>query len=402
MSDDFGHALRELRQRAKLSLAELAARTNYSKPMLAKVEVGDRRPSLDLATACDRALGTTPLLAMLCEYTGGDELRRRALVAGVGLLATGAVTGFDGLAEAVRHGLSSAAGVDDWDDLVAGHARDLVTVPGAEYGPRVLADLNLLLQLVRDGDAGSDQFRAAAGLGNFFGLWNGNRGRLDKARDWYRTAANLADRSGDTILACYIRGRAAARATYEGATVAETEAAIAQIMAVTGGTPSVGTLEAYSTEATLAGLIGEPERGRAAVRGMWRVAEALPVDADPWGAAGPAPRAAFLDAFVECRCGTLATAQRAVDTALVGLGDWPMWEAEVHQYWARALVAAGDVAEGVRYGLDAARRVQHDAQVIRIAARDVVDQVPAGWISAELEQLRGYASPDPGPWETLA
>lgn len=401
MGNHFGETLRELRQRAHMSLADLAKATNWSKPQLARVEVGHSRPTLALAEACDRALNTAPLLEVLCGQPQGDDVRRRALVSTLGLAATGAVAGFDSVAEAVRHGLNAAAGYSDWDELVAGHARDLLTAPGEAYGPRILADLNLLLQLVRDGQAGRDQLRAAAGLGNFFGLWNGNHGQLAAAHRWYRTAAVLADRSGDVALACYIRGYTATRATYEGATAAQTLAVADQILATTGGAASIGTLEAYSARATVAALVGDIAAGRAAVAGMRRVAERLPADATPWAAGGPVPRTLLLHAFVEGRCGTPASAGAAADEALAGLGPWPMWEAETHQYRARALVAGGDLVEGLRYALAAAKRAPHLARVIGVAVRDVIDQVPVGWSSPDLEELLPFASVGPTPWETI-
>jgi transcriptional regulator with XRE-family HTH domain len=401
MGDAFGDALRDLRQRAGLSLAGLAKRVPYSKEMIAKVETGERRPTPEMAQVCDRALGTAPLLAILCEHGGDDVDRRRALVTSLGLVATGAVAGFEGLAEVIRHGLNRAAGADDWDALVAAYARGLVTAPTAAYGPRLLADLNLLLQLVRDGQAGADQMRAAAGLGNFFGLWCGNRGQLDDAHRWYRTAGHLADRSGDTALAGYIRGRTAARGTYEGATIADTEAAVARVLAE-AAQASIAGLEAYSAEAHIGALTGDYARAKAAARSMAAIAEALPDDADPWSMAAPMQRAMFVDAYIEGRTGTLETAAPSMQAALPALTGWPTWQAEVHQYWARALVAAGDVGAGIRYGLDAARSTAYaDVRVIGMAVRDVVDAVPAGYRSDELDELRGYAAADPGPWETI-
>jgi transcriptional regulator with XRE-family HTH domain len=402
MGNDFGETLRYLRERAGLSLADLAHRTHCAKALIGHVETGYRRPTLDLAQACDRALGTQPLLELLIQRTGGDDVRRRALLGSMSYLAAGAVAGVDGLAEVVRQGLLAEIGHSgEWDAIVATYARQLVTAPSEQYGPAVLADLNLLLQYIRDGSADHDEFRAAAGLGNMFGLWLGNRSELMMAHRWYRTAAVFADHSGDTHLATYIRGRTAARATYEGATVRQTEDAIAQIMAATGGAPSIGTLEAWSAEAHLGALTVNASRGRAAVRAMRDVAAALPEDADPWGAASPAARATFVTAYVECRVGTVESAQPIIDQALAELDDWPMWQAEVHQYRARTMVAGGDVAAGLTYALDAVRRIPHAARVVGVAVRDVVDQVPAGYRSEVLEELRAYASPEPGPWETI-
>jgi transcriptional regulator with XRE-family HTH domain len=402
VGNDFGETLRYLRERANLSLAELARATNFGKTTVAQAESGTRRPTFELAQACDRALGTEPLLELLIQRSGGNDVRRRALLGSMSYLAAGAAAGGLGLAEVVRRGLLEEVGAPgDWDAVVATYARQLVAAPDDRFGPAVLADLNLLLQYVRDGAAERDEFRAAAGLGNMFGLWLGNRNELTMAHRWYRSAAVLADHSGDTNLACYIRGRTAARGTYEGATIRQTEDAIKQIMAATGGAPSIGTLEAHCAAAHLAGLLGDTARGRVAVNGMREVAAALPADADPWGAAGPAARTAFLHAYVECRCGTLDSAQPAVVAALSELDDFPMWEAEVHQYWARALVAAGDIDTGLAYGLDAARRTPQAARVIGVAVRDVIDQAPTGYRSDVLQELRRWASSEPGPWETI-
>jgi len=62
---DFGQALRYIRERAGLSLRDLARATNYHKTMIGHVETGARRTTVELARACDRALGTKPILAIL-------------------------------------------------------------------------------------------------------------------------------------------------------------------------------------------------------------------------------------------------------------------------------------------------------------------------------------------------
>jgi len=65
----FGAELRRRRQEAGLSLSELATLVQYSKSHLSKVERG-KRPSLQLARACDRALDAQGALESLVSAEG--------------------------------------------------------------------------------------------------------------------------------------------------------------------------------------------------------------------------------------------------------------------------------------------------------------------------------------------
>ena len=61
----FGQELRRLRCAAGLSLRGLARQAHYDPGYLSKVENGIKQPTSDLATACDRAMGTGGLLTGL-------------------------------------------------------------------------------------------------------------------------------------------------------------------------------------------------------------------------------------------------------------------------------------------------------------------------------------------------
>lgn len=403
MGDDFGSTLRELRKAAGMSLAGLAEAIHYSKSLVGQVEAGGRKPAHVFAEACDRALGTTPLLGMLCgATTRGDDMLRRELLRHVGTLtAAGVGLGTVGLAETLRRGLLDDAGIpEDWEATAAGHARTFVAAPNREYGAHVLTDLMLLGAHIRTAGPRPELFRAGATLSMFCGLWLGNQAEYLAARRQYRSAVALAQHAGDQPLAHYIAGSAAARGTYEGASVAETEQTIAQVLAEAGDALTVGVMEAHSASAHLGALLGDAPRARAAVMAMRRVADHLAGEPDPWGA-WPVPRALHVGAWVEGRVGTFVTAQQACEEARGHLDNLPMWVAELDQFRARAMVAAGDVTGGVRYALGAARAIEHDVAVIAVAIRDVVDQVPGDVRTDELVELRRYASPNPGPWDTI-
>lgn len=67
MAREFGARLRALREGEDMSLRALAEVVDYSYAHLAKVEVGTRPPTVDLARQCDRALRTGGQLARLLQ-----------------------------------------------------------------------------------------------------------------------------------------------------------------------------------------------------------------------------------------------------------------------------------------------------------------------------------------------
>ncbi|BCL17558.1 hypothetical protein GCM10017556_52970 [Micromonospora sagamiensis] len=66
--ESLGECLRRHRQAAKLSLADLAKRVNYSRGYLSKVETGRAPGNLALALRCDQALATGGVLAALARH----------------------------------------------------------------------------------------------------------------------------------------------------------------------------------------------------------------------------------------------------------------------------------------------------------------------------------------------
>lgn len=57
MTDAFGEELRRRRERAGLSVSELARRVHYSKGHLSNIENGRKHATIDLAERCDTELG---------------------------------------------------------------------------------------------------------------------------------------------------------------------------------------------------------------------------------------------------------------------------------------------------------------------------------------------------------
>jgi len=125
-------------------------------------------------------------------------MRRRALLATIGAAASlGTLSGPHALADMVRHGLLDAAGTtEDWDAVIADATRRLVSDPSPQFGAAMLTNLMILRQQLTE-RPDRDAFRAAAKLGQIYGLWLGNQDQLSGAHHWYRSAGVPAERSGD-------------------------------------------------------------------------------------------------------------------------------------------------------------------------------------------------------------
>ena len=402
MVETFGEVLRSLREAAGLSLSALAIRVSYHRSALGHVETGQRRGTPELAAACDKALKSSPLLSIVLELDDqqGDAMKRRALIASIGLAAGVGGLGVSALADLVRNGLLDAAGEpENWDAVVASYNRRLVTEPSAEFGQSLLSQLMTARHRIIEQGKTPERLKAVAELGQLYGLWLGNQGDVSSARNWYSTAAQLADRSKDTATQVYVRGRALSRGIYEGYTVRETVDGVEAALSLSKR-PSLGALEAYSALVHVHALASNIGDGRAAVNGMRTVAETLPSNRVP-DVAGPAERAVLFSNYLECRIGSRRDAERAFAEAEPILRPIPVWLADARIYYGRAMVANGDVSEGISFALAAIARLGHSVRVLSLGVSDLLSVVPAAHRSDELDQLRTYAARGSLPWESL-
>lgn len=392
MVDSFGAALRSLREAHDMSQRGLATKGFLSKSLVAAVEAGTKPPSADFAAACDVVFGTTPLLATLAAI-GGDDVRRRALLAHAGSAATLGAAG--SLAELVRAGLLDLVEVTpDLDALVAEYRHRLTVDGSTQFGSSLLAQLMVLRQRLQESGGSAELRRAVAGLGQVYGLWLGNTGDLLAANGWYYTAGVLAASSGDQQLTSYVVGRAASRGIYEGWTVRRTMDDAERALALAKGAPWDGALEAYAAEVHVHALTGDTRAGRRAVGSMRAIAEQT-------GDQAAVARTTALDVFAESRYGTVESTQRAFEAARSALGPHPLWLAETRVYLGRAHTAAGDVDHGAGLALRAIASNAASIRVVGVAVRDLVHAAPADTRSDALSELARYADPAPGPWETL-
>lgn len=386
-----------MREAAGLSQAVLARHTQYAQSVIAHVETGRRRPTADLATSCDRVLGTFPLLTTVVEMdeNEGDHMKRRALLTSItAAIGISGLSGTTALADIVRHGLiDSADATEDWEAVVEDYSRRMVIDPSTQYGESLLAQLMIAKQQNIDLGTTPERLRAVAHLSQLYGLWLGNGGNVAGARGWYRTATMLADRSGDSTTQVFVRSRTLSRGVYEGYSVRETVNGVDQALNISR-VPSLGSLEAYSALVSVHCLSGNLAAGRVAVKQMQAVADKLP---DPEQLAQE--RTVSFRNYLEGRVGPRGDADAAWDEADSALRSVPVWHADAKVYYAIALVRDGDVAEGIDLALSAGRAFGKEVRVIGVGLRDVIAAVPSGYRSTGLDELRSYAASGPVPWE---
>jgi hypothetical protein len=349
-------------------------------------------------------LGTFPLLSTVVEMDEGqgDQVKRRALLeiirATIGVCGIGSASA---LANIVRHGLlDSVDAVEDWDAVVEDFRRRYVTDPSPEYGEALLVQLMVVRQQNIDLGATSDRLRAVAQLGQLCGLWLGDRGDVVSARGWYRSAAMVADRSGDSLTRIFVRGRALSRGVYEGCAVRETIEGVEAALSISRK-HCLGALEAHSALVYVHGLTEDLRSGRAALDNMQRVTDGLP-DSETRKVAGPVERTATFRNYLECRVGSRRDADRAFAEADPLLRALPVWHAGAKLDYGRALVKDGDVAAGVGLALEAAKAFGHDVRTVGVDVRDLLLVIPKGYHSDQLDELKIYAAVGPAPWETIS
>lgn len=394
-----GAVLQSLRESAGLTLAGLADRAHYSKAALGHVETGRRRPSHDLLTACDDALGTAPLLATLLALDGEDHVMQRRALLATAAAATG-VAGIEGtraVAELIRQGLLDSAGeAEDWGQVVADYSRRLVVDPSPAFGAALLGQIMLAKQQIVDVGATPERLRAAALLGQLYGLWQGNQDQIPQAHGWYRTAATLADRSGDTPARVFTRARTASRGIFEGYTLGEAAGRARDALAISDR-PSLGALEAHSALVHVHALTLDLSGGRRALAGMLDVADRL----DDTGPDGPAARTVSFAHYLESRCGTPRSADRMWEQAEPLLRPVPVWWREAQVYYGLSLARRGEVDAGIGYALEAVSALPVPVRTVGVAVADLLRVVPRAHRSTDLDELRTHAPTTPGPWVAL-
>jgi transcriptional regulator with XRE-family HTH domain len=248
---DAGAQLRMAREAAGISLSALSARTCYSKSYLGNVEVGRRAATPEVILAYEKALG--------------DSVERRGLLTGLiaSVVAPAAVTAI------IRKGFTAAldggGSVDTWLERVDSYGQRYMTLGAAQLQQQLAGDLVVLQQQLEQ----SQMWDIAARLLTTFGKTTADP---DEAVSWYRLAATVADRSGNTAVRVWVRGRAALALAYEGVRIPVATELADQALGI-DDKPSLGRLNALVARSHIAAIRGDRATALAVLDDARRVFE---------------------------------------------------------------------------------------------------------------------------------
>ncbi|MEV6523992.1 helix-turn-helix transcriptional regulator [Longispora sp. NPDC051575] len=373
-----GAILKQARDAAGLSLTQMTERLYRSRGYLSNIENGNKPVPADVIEGYESVLGVGDLLSRLAAVQEvEDDLYRRVLLHWLVTLAPVGVTAPE-LAEAMRASIFEAIeGAPDWSEVAAEHGRTFTATPERELGPRLLADLVVLRERIKEAPGDLEALRAAAQLSTLHAMTLTNTGQQLPASRWYRTAHAAARRSGDLVLDAWVSGRQAFSRQYGGGSAAEvlllTEAALA-------GPPirCVGLVETLGARARAYAYLGQARKANAALEAAYEIADQIdpgPPDS-PFGVATRLPMiAAYVYSYTGDR--KAADSRDAVSAAMSKKSA--RWVAQVELYEARALVASGEPTEAVRHAtnvLQALSPQQRNLAVTGLAA-DVLAALPA-------------------------
>ncbi|MGP2439820.1 helix-turn-helix domain-containing protein [Streptomyces sp. JW3] len=268
--ESFGQLLRRLRQEAGLSLAALATRSDVSKSHIGNLESGVRQPTPAVARALDKALGAGGFLVAVAA--GADPVKRRTMLAGMGLVLGAEAAGGDvtSLAEQVRQSLMASLGatVDDWHEIAEAHGRDYMLVSAPELQGRLLGDLAALRTALPENAA---LWSVACRLSALEAMTSTSLGDPTAGDRWWRTARLAASRSGDASVLSWLLGREAFRAAHE-----EVPPLTVLRMA-----EDVEAVEAHAARAWAFARLGDRRAATTAIGAAHRALARLPVTARP-------------------------------------------------------------------------------------------------------------------------
>ncbi|MGH3749757.1 MAG: XRE family transcriptional regulator, partial [Micromonosporaceae bacterium] len=209
--------------------------THYSKAHLSNVEAGRRPATAELVASYEGALG--------------DVMQRRGLLTGVAAAAFAPSVAQDLLRRGFAAALRGRCSEDEWHVRSDGYGRDYMELGAPELQDRLSGDLITLQQHLET----PRMWGTAARL---MTLWGKVSGGPKESIEWYRLAAQAADRSGDDDLRSWVRGRAAIALAYEGAAlpVART---LARGALTVSDRPGIGTLNARLALGHAAAIAGD-------------------------------------------------------------------------------------------------------------------------------------------------
>jgi transcriptional regulator with XRE-family HTH domain len=337
MTDQIGQALKAARQAAGLSVAVVARAALFSESHLRNVENGHRVPGRDIVTAYDDVIGAGGVLLDLFDMRyQEDDVKRRVLLGILGTVTGLGVAAPALVAETLRESLLVALGGDDWPDIAEEYGRRFMYEPPDLLQRRLEGDLLVLRHTLANAESAA-VILVAPRLMAVHGMLSANLGDVDNAIRWYRAARLAADRTGDSHLRQWVRGREAFRRGYEGARPAE-------VLAITS---DVDDIEAYLATAQAYARLSENRRAILSLNSA-RQSQDAAASADenyPSIYTMPEWRMALSSAYVYALMGDPVACDKELESV-----DPPSevrrWESQLEMQRAVAHTRSGDIREG--------------------------------------------------------
>jgi transcriptional regulator with XRE-family HTH domain len=351
--------MRQARNAAGLSLAQLGAATGYDRTSLSGVETGRRAVTIKALTeyvaAYDRALKTGGLLTdYWVALLKGDAMLRRSVVFALGTLAPVGMAVRPYVAEALRGSILAALGGDDWQAIAEEHGRLFMSEAPAAFSTRLTGDLLNLKGAIESGPSLAAR-RAAAKMLALHAMGTANIGDSVGARRWYRAARCAADVSDDDHLRAWVRAREAFRGGYEGLSPHE-------VLAIARGVE--GQVEAALATAQAYARLGESERALRALTGARRLYdggqhdEASIYSMQPW-------RMVISTAYVFALLGRPDDCARELADSVPP--QLRRWRAQYRLQLAVALTRSGDSLAGGQAAREAWQELAREQRSIVVA-----------------------------------
>ncbi|MFD3508016.1 helix-turn-helix transcriptional regulator [Nocardia sp. NPDC058666] len=275
-----------------------------------------------------------------------SDVDRRKFLASFAATAVAPGIASDLLAQGFTARLQGAGpGIEQWEHTLVGYGADYMTSGAAEIQKRLAVDLAIIQQQC---DYPRMWAHAARLMTLFAKTFPGSDGA--KAVQWYRMAAESADRSGDVNTRVWVRGRAAIALGYEGASLPIANMFADQAIAISDK-PSLGRLNAIYGKAHAAAITGDADTARALdADGRRMFDQSGSEDAEASDYAVPYWRLGVFRSLLRARLGDEAEAVDAQDEARRLLPPTlPRFSTHLEMHRGLMLVRAGDRNAGVAY-----------------------------------------------------
>ncbi|MFI7101054.1 helix-turn-helix domain-containing protein [Streptomyces sp. NPDC050161] len=339
---DLIHDLRKARGWSQGRLADEINRrygTNLTREYISRRwESGKCTPSR-FYLACLSSLLDVPLAVL------EGEVDRRNFLFNAAATAIAPVVASDLLTSGFAARLDGGPSADDWEGKLATYGTDYMSLGAGDIQRRVSGELVVVQQQLDDKRLWSVASRLMTLYAKTFPGSDGS-----KAVNWYRMAAQAADRSGDDDARVWVRGRAAIALGYEGASLGVADMFGDQAMAISGK-PSLGLLNAIMGKAHAAAIRGDDATARRLLDDGRRVFDTAASYEQTSDYAVPYWRMSVFTSLLAARLGDERTAVEAQDAAAREVPpELPRFRTHLEMHRGLMLARSGDKAGGVAYG----------------------------------------------------